>query len=268
MFGFLTYAFMRNALLAILVSSPIFALLGTTVVNKKMAFFSDAIGHSALCGIAVGVVFGLTSRSLSMVLFAVLFSVLLNFVKDRTTYGADTIISVFASVAMSLGLVLLSVGGSFNKYTSYLVGDILSITQTEVIYLAICLVLVIVFWIFSYNSLSADNLNRALARSKGINGKIYDYIFSAFIAVVIMFSIRWIGILLINSLIILPAASSRNISRNTRTYHLWAVIFSLVSGVSGLLISYYKGIPSGPTIVLILGGIFFTTFIVHSFNKD
>ena len=121
---FLQFAFMRNALLAIVLSSPIFAVLGTMVVNKKMAFFSDAIGHSALCGIAVGVLFGFTSRSLSMVLFAVLFSVLLSYVKDRTTYGADTIISVFASVAMSLGLVLLSMGGSFNKYSSYLVGVI------------------------------------------------------------------------------------------------------------------------------------------------
>ncbi len=265
---FLAYAFMRNALLAILVSSPIFALLGTMVVNKKMAFFSDAIGHSALCGIAVGVVFGFTSRSVSMVIFAILFSVLLNFVKDRTTYGADTIISVFASVAMSLGLVLLSRGGTFNKYSSYLIGDILSITQTEIIFLAVCLVLVIVFWAFSYNALSSDNLNRDLARSKGINGKLYDYIFSAFIAVVIMFSIRWIGILLINSLIILPAATSRNISRNTRAYHLWSVVFSVVAGIAGILVSYYTGAPSGPMIVLLLGCAFFVTFVAHSFNKD
>ncbi|MBQ7275340.1 MAG: metal ABC transporter permease [Clostridiales bacterium] len=265
---FLEYAFMRNALLAILVSSPIFALLGTMVVNKKMAFFSDAIGHSALCGIAVGVVFGFTSRSVSMVIFAILFSVLLNFVKDRTTYGADTIISVFASVAMSLGLVLLSRGGTFNKYSSYLVGDILSITQTEIISLTVCLVLVIVFWVFSYNALSSDNLNRDLARSKGINGKLFDYIFSAFIAVVIMFSIRWIGILLINSLIILPAAASRNISRNTRAYHLWSVVFSVAAGIAGILVSYYTGAPSGPMIVLLLGVTFFVTFVAHSFNKD
>ena len=266
--GFLEYAFMRNALLAILVSSPIFALLGTLVVNKKMAFFSDAIGHSALCGIAVGVVFGFTSRSVSMVIFAILFSILLNIVKDRTTYGADTIISVFASVAMSLGLVLLSREGTFNKYSSYLVGDILSITQAEIISLAVCLVLVIVFWVLSYNALSSDNLNRGLAGSKGINGKLYDYIFSAFIAVVIMFSIRWIGILLINSLIILPAAASRNISRNTRAYHLWSVIFSVVAGIAGILVSYYTGAPSGPMIVLLLGGTFFVTFVVHSFGKD
>ncbi len=265
---FLQFEFMRNALLAILISAPVFALIGTMVVNKKMAFFSDAIGHSALCGIAVGVVFGFTNRSLSMVIFAVLFSLLLNLVKDRTTYGADTIISVFASVAMSLGLVLLSKGGNFNKYSSYLIGDILSITRTEILSLAVCLVLVIVFWIFSYNALSSDNLNRSLARSKGINGKLYDYIFSAFIAVVIMFSIRWIGILLINSLIILPAASSRNIAHNTRTYHIWSVVFSLICGIAGLLVSYYQSIPSGPMIVLLLGGVFFVTFIIHSFGKD
>lgn len=268
MTAFLTYAFMRNALLAVLVSSPIFAILGTMVVNKKMAFFSDAIGHSALCGIAVGVAFGFTDRSVSMVIFAILFAVLLNFVKDHTTYGADTIISVFASVAMSLGLVLLSRGGNFNKYSSYLVGDILSITVTEILFLAVCLVLVIIFWAFSYNRLSADNLNRSLARSKGINGRIYDYIFSAFIAVVIMFSIRWIGILLINSLIILPAASSRNVAHNTRTYHLIAVALSLVCGFAGLVLSYYSSVPTGPMIVLLLGGVFFITFIVHSLKKD
>lgn len=265
---FLNYEFMRNALLAILVSTPIFALLGTMVVNKNMAFFSDAIGHSALCGIAVGIVFGFTSRSVSMVVFAIIFSLLLNLVKDRTTYGADTIISVFASVAMSLGLVLLSKGGSFNKYSSYLIGDILSITKTEVLSLAVCLVLVIVFWVFAYNGLSSDNLNRALAKSKGIKGQIYDYVFSAFIAVVIMFSIRWIGILLINSLIILPAASSRNIARNTRAYHLLSVVFSMLCGISGLIISYYTSTPSGPMIVLLLGVTFFTTFVVHAMRKD
>jgi zinc transport system permease protein len=265
---FLNYAFMRNALIAILISTPIFAILGTMVVNKKMAFFSDAIGHSALCGIAVGVVFGFTSRSLSMVLFAIVFAVLLNFVKDRTTYGADTIISVFASVAMSLGLVLLSIGGSFSKYQSYLVGDILSITSYEIIMLSICLVLVIIFWVISYNKLSADSLSRSLARSKGINGKVYDYVFSAFVAVVIMFSIRWIGILLINSLIILPAASSRNISRNTRAYHLWSVILAVIAGVAGLIISYYASAPTGPVIVLLLGSAFFVTFVIHAFTKD
>lgn len=266
-FDFISYSFMKNALLAITISAPIFALLGTMIVNKKMAFFSDAMGHSALCGIAVGVLFGFTNHSLSMIFFAVFFSVLLNFVKDRTTYGADTIISVFTSIALALGLTLLSFSGSFNKYNSYLVGDILSITKQEIVYLFVCLILVILLWIFSYNKINAESINRTLSKSKGINGKLYDYIFSAFIAVVIMLSIRWIGVLLINSLVILPAAAARNISSNTRQYHIWTVLFSLIMGLAGLIMSYYIHVPTGPMIVLLLGGTFFITFMIHSFAK-
>lgn len=267
-FSFISYSFMKNALLAIIISAPIFALLGTMIVNKKMAFFSDAMGHSALCGIAVGVLFGFTNHSLSMIIFAILFSVLLNFVKDRTSYGADTIISVFTSIALALGLTLLSFGGSFNKYNSYLVGDILSITSHEITYLFICLILVILLWIFTYNKINAESINSSLSKSKGINGKLYDYIFSAFISVVIMLSIRWIGVLLINSLVILPAAAARNISTNTRQYHIWTVLFSMIMGISGLITSYYIHVPTGPMIVLLLGGTFFITFITHSFTKS
>ncbi len=267
-FSFISYSFMKNALLAIIISAPIFALLGTMIVNKKMAFFSDAMGHSALCGIAVGVLLGFTNHSLSMIIFAILFSVLLNFVKDRTSYGADTIISVFTSIALALGLTLLSFGGSFNKYNSYLVGDILSITSHEITYLFICLILVILLWIFTYNKINAESINSSLSKSKGINGKLYDYIFSAFISVVIMLSIRWIGVLLINSLVILPAAAARNISTNTRQYHIWTVLFSMIMGISGLITSYYIHVPTGPMIVLLLGGTFFITFITHSFTKS
>lgn len=266
-FDFISYTFMKNSLLAIIISSPIYALIGTMVVNKKMAFFSDAMGHSALAGIAIGVVFGFTNHNLSMVIFAIIFSILLNYVKDRITYGTDTIISVFTSIAMAAGLALLSINGSFNKYSSYLVGDILSITQEEIIFLIVCLVFVIIFWIFTYNKLNAESIHRTLSKSKGINGKIYDYMFSAFIAVVIMLSIRWIGILLINSLIILPAASSRNISFNTRQYHFWAVLFSVTMGVSGLILSYYIKVPTGPMIVILLGVVFLISFIIHSIIK-
>jgi zinc transport system permease protein len=266
-FDFISYSFMKNALLAIIISAPIFALLGTMIVNKKMAFFSDAMGHSALCGIAVGVLFGFTNHSLSMIFFAIFFSVLLNFVKDRTSYGTDTIISVFTSIALALGLTLLSFSGSFNKYNSYLVGDILSITKQEIIYLFVCFILVILLWIFSYNKINAESINRSLSKSKGINGKLYDYIFSAFVSVVIMLSIRWIGVLLINSLVILPAAAARNISSNTRQYHIWTVLFSMVMGISGLIMSYYIHVPTGPMIVLLLGGTFFITFMIHSFAK-
>ncbi len=267
-FEFMQYAFMKNALIAIILVTPIFAILGTMIVNNKMAFFSDALGHSALTGIAIGMVLGISNMNLSMILFAIVFALLLNFVKNKISYGADTIISVFSSIAIALGLAMLAQSGNFNKYSSYLVGDILSINQGEILYLFFAFILVILFWYFMFNKLNVTSINSTLAKSRGINTKVIDNVFVVLIAIMVMISIRWIGILLINSLLILPAASSRNIAKNMRSYHLIAVIFSLFSGITGLVISYYWNIPTGPMIVLISGIIYFLTFGMKKIVKE
>ena len=261
-FEFIDYTFMKNALLAILLITPIFAILGTMIVNNKMAFFSDALGHSALTGIAIGMLLGISNINISMIIFAVVFALLLNFIKNKTTYGADTIISVFSSIAIALGLAILAQTGSFNKYSSYLVGDILSITPSEILYLFITFIAVILFWYFMFNKLNVISINKTLAKSRGINTKLIDNIFVILIAVIVMISIRWIGILLINSLLILPAAASRNVAKSMRSYHLLSVIFSVFSGITGLILSYYWNIPTGPMIVIISGIIYFATFVI------
>ena len=259
-FEFIDYAFMKNALIAIILVTPVFAILGTMIVNNKMAFFSDALGHSALTGIALGMILGISNMNISLILFAVIFALLLNYVKNKTNYGADTIISVFSSIAIALGLAMLAQSGNFNKYSSYLVGDILSISNTEILYLFLAFIAVIAFWYLMFNKLNVTSINTTLARSRGVNTKTIDNVFAVLIAIIVMISIRFIGILLINSLLILPAASSRNVAKNMRTYHLFAVIFSLFSGITGLIISYYWNIPTGPMIVLISGLIYFITF--------
>ena len=261
-FEFIDYTFMKNALLAILLITPIFAILGTMIVNNKMAFFSDALGHSALTGIAIGMLLGISNINISMIIFAVVFALLLNFIKNKTTYGADTIISVFSSIAIALGLAILAQTGSFNKYSSYLVGDILSITPSEILYLFITFIAVILFWYFMFNKLNVISINKTLAKSRGINTKLIDNIFVILIAIIVMISIRWIGILLINSLLILPAAASRNVAKSMRSYHLLSVIFSVFSGITGLILSYYWNIPTGPMIVIISGIIYFVTFVI------
>ena len=261
-FEFIDYTFMKNALLAILLITPIFAILGTMIVNNKMAFFSDALGHSALTGIAIGMLLGISNINISMIIFAVVFALLLNFIKNKTTYGADTIISVFSSIAIALGLAILAQTGSFNKYSSYLVGDILSITQSEILYLFITFIAVMLFWYFMFNKLNVISINKTLAKSRGVNTKLIDNIFVILIAIIVMISIRWIGILLINSLLILPAAASRNVAKSMRSYHLLSVIFSVFSGITGLILSYYWNIPTGPMIVIISGIIYFATFVI------
>lgn len=266
--NFMQYTFMRNALLAIILVSPIFAILGTMIVNKKMAFFSDALGHSALTGIAIGILLGVTNMNISMIIFAIIFALLLNYVKNKTSYGADTIISVFSSIAIALGLAILAKSGDFNKYSSYLVGDILSITTRELVYLAIAFALVLIFWITMFNKINAASLNTMLAKSKNINVRAIDNIFSILIAIMVMLSIRWIGILLINSMMILPAATSRNIAKDMRNYHGYSIVFGLLAGIIGLIISYYTSVPTGPMIVIILGLIYFSTLGIKKLSKD
>lgn len=203
-----------------------------------------------------------------MVLFAIVFALLLNKINDSRIASKDTVISVFSSTAIALGLVLLTKNGNYTEISNYLVGDILNILPSEIWALLTVGLIVILFWIFGFNSLLGISVNPTLAKSKGIPVKLLENIFVVLIAIIVMISIKWIGILIINSLLILPAAASRNISKNMRQYHLWAIIFSIFSGVVGLIISYYQGISTGPTIVLVSSVIYIITFMMRRLSED
>lgn len=259
--SWLDYGFMRNALFAILIITPLFGLLGTMIVNKKMAYFSDALGHSALTGIAAGVIFGMQDTTLSMVIFAVIFALLLNKIGSMNMASTDTIISVFSSCAVAIGLAILSKGGNFSKYSGVLVGDVLSITRKEIIYLLIILAVTVVFWCFGINALNAICIHRTLAKSKHIPIRLVENIFAVLVALIVTLSIKWVGILIINALLILPAASARNIATHMREYHAFTIIFSMFSGVLGLFVSYYTNVATGPMIVIIASIIYFATFL-------
>jgi zinc transport system permease protein len=267
-FSWVEYDFMKNALVAVLIITPLFGVMGTMIVNNRMAFFSDALGHSALTGVALGTLLGIANINIGMLLFAVLFALFLNKIKRRKTVSTDTVISVFASLSMAIGLVVLSRGGNFAKYSSLLVGDILSISSDEIGLLFIILIITILFWIFGFNKLHAISVNESLAKSKGIRINLMEDIFSVMIAVIVMSSVRWVGILIINALLILPAASSRNMSSNIREYHLFSVLISIFSGITGLIISYFVGTATGPTIVIIASLIFFATLFLTPTGKQ
>lgn len=259
-FSWLQFDFMKLAFAAILIITPLFGLLGTMIVNRKMAFFSDALGHSALTGIAIGVVLGLGDTNISMILFAVVFAVLLNKISSKNAAATDTVISVFSSCSIALGLAILSRGGNFSKYSGLLVGDILSITVKEIVYLLLIFIVTVIFWCLCSNWIQALSLHRTLAKSRHIPVTCMEYLFAVLVALIVMLSIKWVGILIINALLILPAASSRNISQNMREYHFFSVVFSMFSGILGLIISYYTNVATGPTIVIIASIIYFATY--------
>lgn len=255
------YGFMKNAFLAVLIITPLFGILGTMIVNRKMAFFSEALGHSALTGIAVGVVLGLTDTNLSMIIFAVVFALLLNKISSKSTASTDTIISVFSSCCVAIGLAILSKGGNFSKYSSLLVGDILSITPQEIVYLIVIFAVTLIFWTFCFNKLNAVSMHPTLAKSRHIPVALLENLFAVLIALIVMLSIKWVGILIINALLILPAASSRNLAVNMREYHFFAVLFSMFSGILGLIISYFTNVATGPMIIIVASVIYFVTFV-------
>ena len=265
LFEFLQYDFMKNALLAVLIITPLFGILGTLIVNHRMAFFSDALGHSAFTGMAIGVLFGIGNTGVSMMLFAVVFALLLNYIRHKNIVSSDTVISVFSSLSVAVGLAILSRNGNFSKYSALLVGDILSITGKEILSLLLILVITLVFWCVAYNGLHSIGINRSLAKSKGIPVTLLDNVFVVLVAVIVMLSVRWVGILIINALLILPAAAARNIAANNREYHLFSVMISIFSGVLGLILSYYLNVAAGPMLVLVASIIFFITFMARRF---
>ena len=257
----LHWGFMKNALLAILLMAPLFGLLSTMVVTGRMSFFSDALGHSAFTGIAIGCICGIAAPVWAAVLFSVVFALLFSFVRSRSNHAADTLIGVFSSTAVALGIFIATLGGdSFTKYNQYLIGDILSVTPAQIGTLAIVLVLILIFWFFHSNRLALTAIHPQLASSRGIRVGLSQTVFTVAIAVVVTLCLSSVGLLILNSLLILPAAASRNVAKNLKQYHLFSVLFALIAGIAGLTISYYLGSSAGAAICLVLALIFTVSF--------
>ena len=264
----LQWTFMKNAFLAILLMAPLFGLLSTMIVTGKMSFFSDALGHSAFTGIAIGCICGIAAPVWAAVIFSVLFALLFSFVRNRSNHTADTLIGVFSSTAVALGIFVATLGGdSFTKYNQYLIGDILSVTPAQIGSLAITLVMILIFWIISANRLTLTAIHPQLASSRGIPVGLSQTIFTVAIAVVVTLTISSVGLLILNSLLILPAAAARNVSKNLKQYHLFSILFALIAGIGGLVVSYYLGSSAGAAISLWLAMIFAVSFCFRKVRR-
>ena len=263
-FEMLQWDFIKNALLALLLMAPLFGLMSTMIVTGRMSFFSDALGHSAFTGIAIGAICGMAAPIWAAVLFSVAFALLFSYVRSRSNQAADTLIGVFSSSAVALGIFVATLGGgSFTKYNKYLIGDILSVTPGQIGMLALTLIGVLVLWVLFSNRLTLTAIHPHLASSRGIPVGLSQTLFTTAIAVVVTLSISSVGLLILNSLLVLPAAAARNIARNLKQYHGFSVAFALIAGIGGLIVSYYLGCSAGAAISLILALIFAITFALR-----
>lgn len=212
--------FMKNALLAVLIISPLFGLLSTMVVENHMAFFSDALGHSAFTGIAIGTLCGFIDATWCAVILAVVFALLFTWVQQKTKLASDTIIGVFASTAIALGIFVSTLNGhSFTKFNSLLIGDILSVSPGKIAILAVILLLVLILWAARLNQLALTAVYPILADSRGIRTGLLEALFNCAIAIVVTLSLSWVGLLVINSLLVLPGSRRQKHRAKYETVH-------------------------------------------------
>ena len=263
-FAWMNHVFMKNAFLAVLMITPLLGILSTMVVSNRMAFFSDSLGHGAFTGVAVGVLLGSGEPLVSLIIFSIIFAALITYIKHRSSASTDTIIGVFSSAGIAIGLILMSHGGNFSNYTSYFIGDILSITANELVYLFTAFIVVVIAWCFLFNQILIISINDGFAASRGIKTLYIEMIFAAIVAVVVSISIQWVGLLIIN----LPAAAARNIAVNARQYHALSICFAICAGLLGLVISYYADIATGATIAIFAAIIFFITLFLRPYFQN
>lgn len=267
MFG---YEFLINALLASLMIGPLLGLLGTLVVVKRLAFLSEAVGHSVLTGVSIGILLGepIESPLISLFTFSIFFALLLQWIKGRSTIPYDALIGVFLSFALALGAaLLLYVAKHVNAHLieQVMFGSILVATTNDLIMLSIICLVVGILSYFYGNHAYLVAISPDVAHSQRINTRAHDYAFVILIALITVASVKIIGAVLVGALLLIPAASARLIASNLKQLLILSVLFSSSASVFGVLIPMYGQWPisAGPAITLFACGWFLICLMIR-----
>lgn len=264
-----TYAFVVNGFLCAFVLGPLLGGIGTMVVAKRMAFFSQAIGNAALTGVAIGVILGesYTAPYVSMFSFCILFGLVLNFARNRTKMSADTLIGVFLSISLAIGATaLLWVSAKVNTHIldTVMFGSILTVSDTDISVLLATTALTAITALPLYNQMLLASLNPSLAHVRGVRVLPLEYVFVLLLTILTVACVKIIGAVLVEALLLIPAAAARNVNRSIRGFVFWSIAFSTISCLVGVYapMRYDLPVPSGGAIIL-TGALFFlaTTLI-------
>lgn len=256
----LAYGFVVNALLAGLMIGPVLGGLGTLVVVKRFAFFSEAVGHAALTGVAIGILLGepYTGPYGSLFGYCLLFGILLNFLRNRTGLSPDTLIGVFLSVSLALGAsLLLMLAGKINVHIleNVLFGSVLTVSGQDLLVLGIVGTLVLALALPLYNRIMLASFNPQLAAVRGVAVKSLDYLFVVLVTLVTVAAVKVIGAILVGALLVIPAAAARLISQSLKGFFWASVLIATLSTLVGILlpILFDLPVPSGAAIILVAG---------------
>lgn len=278
-----TDLFVVKSVIALLVVCTLCGSVGALVVGNRMAFFSDAMAHCAFAGVALGFLSVLLLKvdkgtaswavPLIMVGFGVTVGVGMVMVRERTGLAHDTVIGVFFALALGFGAMLTKMVQQVSTVPleTFLFGNLTLIPETDLFYLSVVLLLVFAVFLWRYNQLMFASFNPSLARTRRMNVTLNNYLFIVLLALVVNLSIKAVGALLINALLIVPAAAAANVSRNMKQMFWLTLAFCLGSGFSGYLISTrvsvsvgsIRDVPFGPSGVIVVVSVFafFATLI-------
>ncbi|WP_425930055.1 metal ABC transporter permease [Pseudomonas sp. NyZ201] len=259
----LAYGFVVNALLAGLMIGPVLGGLGTLVVVKRFAFFSEAVGHAALTGVAIGILLGepYTGPYGSLFGYCLLFGILLNYLRNRTGLSPDTLIGVFLSVSLALGAsLLLMLAGKINVHIleNVLFGSVLTVSGQDLVVLGIVAGLVLALALPLYNRIMLASFNPQLAAVRGVAVKRLDYLFVVLVTLVTVAAVKVIGAILVGALLVIPAAAARLVSQSLKGFFFASVLIATFSTLIGILlpIVFDLPVPSGAAIILVAGSFF------------
>ncbi len=269
-FDCMEFEFMQRALVGLVLLAPMAAAMGVQVVNFRMAFFADAISHSAFAGVALGLIFAVNPHW-TMPAFALLVGLGIMASQRRSALSSDTIIGVFFSAVIAFGLAIISRDRSVARdMQAVLYGDILSISDFDILSMIILFVVLMIFQVYGYNRMLYIGLNPVLAQAHRVRVAAYQYTYAALLSLVVIFSVWAVGVLLVTALLIVPAATARNFARSAGSMVWWALLVSATSAIIGLLISAqdWANTAAGATVVLVAFGWFLVSAAVAALRGE
>jgi len=261
----LSYSFMQRALIAALLVGTLCSVLSFFVVLKRLSFLGAGISHTALGGIAIGLVAKL-DPVLTGSIFSVLTAMGVGYVSRAGKISADTVIGIFYAAGMALGIALISAfEGYYPELFSLLFGNILSVSLRDLLLMALVLTIALVFIVLFFKELLAICFDEEMAEAGGLPvGPLYLALL-AVMGLTVIVSIQLVGIVLVAALIVIPGAAALRISRNYRGMLILSLVFGLAGSTGGLVLSYFYPVPPGAAIVLILTILFVLALVLNRF---
>jgi manganese/iron transport system permease protein len=260
------YDFMVRSLVTAIASGIMLSILGPFTINRNMGFMADAMAHATLPIIAIGVFLGFSISELG-VPASILIALFLGYIIKNSNVGEDTAIGIIFSSFFALGFILISVLNVTINLEDLLFGQILAVSQFDVfIVIAMCAVVVSLVIIF-FKQLLFYSFDPIGAEVKGLNTNFLNYLFLIILSVAIVASLQTVGIILVLSMLLIPAAASKQIIDTFVPSIYVSIIFGVFSSVSGLFLSYFFNLPSGPTMSLVATSIFVICFFISKLKK-